>query len=84
MAETHFNLGNIALKEDNYQEALREFAESSKLDQDMAKAHLALAKVYRRLGKTEEAAKETEILNRLMAKEVQESEANAGISTHHQ
>ncbi len=82
-AETHFNLGNIALKENNYEEALREFAEASNLDPEMAKGHFALARVYRRLGKAEDAAKETELYTKLKAKEEQKSEA-AGISTHHQ
>ncbi len=84
IAETHFALGNIAFKEEKYEEAVREFTEAERLDPEMAKVHFALAKVYRRLGKQEEATKETEIHNKLKAKEDQKSEANAGIGTRHQ
>jgi len=83
MAETHFHLGNIAVRENKYEEALREFATASQLDSEMSKTHFALARVYRRLGREDEAAKETEIHKRLKAKEEQNSGANAGIGTRH-
>ena len=84
MAETHFDLGNIAVKEENYPEAVREFELAKKLDPEMAKVHFALAKVYRRLGKQKEAAEETEIHDQLKAREEEKSEASAGIGTRHQ
>jgi len=82
--ETHFDLGNIAVKEENYPEAMREFEQAEKLDPEMAKVHFALAKVYRRMGKPDEAAHETEIHDRLKAIEEEKSEANNGIGTRHQ
>jgi len=80
--ETHFNLGNIAVKEEKYQEALREFEAAAKLDPDLSKVHFAMARLYRRLGWEDAAVKETQIHNRLKAKEEQDSEANVAIGAH--
>lgn len=83
LAETHFSLGNIAVNEEKYDEALREFEAAEKLDPDLAKIHFALARVYRRLGREDDAVKETEIHKRLKEKDEQDSEANAAIGTRH-
>ena len=84
ISETHFNLGNIAVKEENYDEAMRELLVAVELEPEMSKAHFALAKLYRRLGKQEEAAKETEIQKKMKEKEDQLSEPNAGKGTRHE
>jgi tetratricopeptide (TPR) repeat protein len=83
MAETHFQLGNLAMKENNYQEALNELQIAAKLEPDLSKAHLALARVYRRAGRTEEAEKETELHRKLKASEEQNADVNAAIGTRH-
>jgi superkiller protein 3 len=83
MAETHFHLGNVAVRQSKYEEALREFVAAADLDPEMSKTHFALARVYRRLGREQDAARETEIHAKLKAKEEQNSEANAGIGTRH-
>lgn len=83
IAETHFDLGNIAVRQNKYEDALRQFAAAATLDPDLAKVHFALARVYRRLGREDEAAKETELHNRLKAKEEKDSGVNAAIGTKH-
>ena len=79
IAETHFNLGNIAVQEEKYDVALNEFEATTRLDPGMSKAHFALARVYRRLGREDAALKETEIHKKLKAKEELDSDANAAI-----
>jgi tetratricopeptide (TPR) repeat protein len=81
--ETHYQLGNLALKENNYDEALRELRTSARLDPEVAKVHLLLARVYRRLGREEEAAKETQLQRKLKEKEEQNVDATAAIGTRH-
>jgi tetratricopeptide (TPR) repeat protein len=82
-AETHFQLGNLAMKEDKYDEALSELQIAAKLDPELSKAHLALARVYRRAGRAEEAEKETELHRKLKASEEQNSDVNAAIGARH-
>jgi tetratricopeptide (TPR) repeat protein len=83
MAETHFQLGNLAMKENKYDEALNELQIAAKLDPELSKAHLALARVYRRAGRAEEAEKETELHRKLKSMEEQNSDVNAAIGTRH-
>jgi len=83
MAETHFQLGNLAMKENKYDEALKELQIAAKLDPELSKAHLALARVYRRAGRTEEAEKETELHRKLKASEEQNADGSAAIGTRH-
>jgi tetratricopeptide (TPR) repeat protein len=82
-AETHYQLGNLALKENNYDEALRELQMSTRLDPEVAKVHLLLARVYRRAGHEEEAVKETQLHRKLKEKEEQNVDATAAIGTRH-
>ena len=82
-AETHFQLGNLAIKENKYDEALSELQTAAKLDPDVAKVHLLLARVYRRTGHEEEAAKETQLHRKLKEKEDQNVDATAAIGTRH-
>lgn len=81
--ETHYQLGNLAMKENNYEEALHELQTSAKLDPEVAKVHLLLARVYRRAGHEEEAAKETQLHHKLKEKEEQTVDATAAIGTRH-
>src|SRR5260370_27348699 len=83
MTETHFQLGNLAMKENNYHEALKELQIAAKLDPELSNAHLALARVYRNAGRAEEAEKETELHRKLKASEEQNSDINAAIGTRH-
>jgi tetratricopeptide (TPR) repeat protein len=83
MAETHYQLGNLAMKENKYDEALNELQIAAKLDPELSKAHLALARVYRRAGRAAEAEKETELHRKLKASEEQNADGNAAIGTRH-
>jgi len=83
MAETHFQLGNLAMRENKYDEALNELQIAAKLDPELSKTHLALARVYRRAGRAEEAEKETELHRKLKASEEQNADSNAAIGTRH-
>jgi tetratricopeptide (TPR) repeat protein len=59
LADAHFQLGNLALRQDQIAEAEKHFEEVIKLDANNAPGHFALARVYRRLGRQEDAARET-------------------------
>jgi tetratricopeptide (TPR) repeat protein len=82
-AEAHFQLGNIAMKENNYEEALKELQTAAKLDPELSKAHVVLARVYRRAGRPEEAERETQLYQKLKASEDQKADVNAAIGTRH-
>lgn len=82
-SETHYQLGNLAIKENKYEEALSELQTAAKLDPDVAKVHLLLARVYRRTGHEDEAAKETQLHRKLKEKEDQNVDATAAIGTRH-
>jgi tetratricopeptide (TPR) repeat protein len=82
-AETHFQLGNLAMKEGHLQEALNELQTAAKLDPELSKTHLVLARVYRRAGREADAEKETELHRKLKAEEEQSTEATAAIGTRH-
>lgn len=81
--ETHFQLGNLAMKENKYDEALMELRTATKLDPEVAKVHLALGRVYRRMGREQEADNESLLHRRLKAKEDQSAHAQAAIGTRH-
>jgi len=82
-AETHYQLGSLALRANKYDEAMRELQTSSSLDPGVSKVHLLLARVYRRTGREAEAEKETELHRELKAKEEQNVDATAAIGTRH-
>jgi tetratricopeptide (TPR) repeat protein len=84
IAETHFQLGNLAIKENRYDEALKELEIAAREDPDLSKVHYAVARVYRRMGREGDAAKETEIFNKLKAKEQQHTVPNAAMATRHE
>jgi len=82
-AETHFQLGNLAMKENKFEEALGELQTAARLDPELAKIHLVLARVYRRAGREADAEKETELHRKLKAEEEQSTDATAAIGTRH-
>ena len=82
-AETHFQLGNLAMKENKYEEALIELQTAAKLDPEIAKVHLVLARVYRRTGREGDAEKETQLHGKLKEKEEQSTDPSAAIGTRH-
>ena len=83
LAETHFQLGNLAVKDNQYDEALKELEIAAREDPGLSKVHYALARVYRRMGQEEAAAKETEIQRKLKAQEDQHVDVNAAMATRH-
>jgi len=83
ITETHFQLGNLAMEANNYAEALNELQIAAKLDPELPKVHFALARLYRRVGRPEQAEKETEIHRKLKEKDEQNAEVNAAIGTRH-
>jgi cytochrome c-type biogenesis protein CcmH/NrfG len=58
LSDAHYQLGNLALKQDQIAEAEKHFEEVTKLDPNNAQGHFALARVYRRLARKEDAARE--------------------------
>ena len=82
-SETHYQLGNLAIQENKYDEALSELQTAAKLDPDVAKVHLLLARVFRRTGHEDEAMKETQLHRKLKEKEDQNVDATAAIGTRH-
>lgn len=83
MAETHFQLGNLAMRENNFEEAMSELQTAAKLDPDLSKVHLALSRVYRRAGREQDAEAETALHRKLKEKEEQNADVNAAIGTRH-
>ncbi|HSS95522.1 MAG TPA: tetratricopeptide repeat protein, partial [Terriglobales bacterium] len=58
LSDAHYQLGNLALKKDQLKEAEKHFEEMARLDPNNAQGHFALARVYRRIGRQEDAARE--------------------------
>ena len=77
LAESHFQLGSLALNDDKTQAALQHLEAAVNLNPDSSKIHFALARAYRRLGRSEEAAKELQTYEKL---KVEEERSNAGES----
>lgn len=71
IAEAYYQLGDIALRHERTASALVYLEKAEKLDPESVKTHFALSRSYRRMGRTEEAAKQTEIYERLKEKESQ-------------
>lgn len=55
-AESHYRLGNLALKNSAAAEALQEFETAARLAPRESKIQFALARLYRRLGRADDAA----------------------------
>ncbi len=69
LAEPHYELGNLALAKGKTQEALQHLEAAAKLNPKSSKIRYALARAYRRLGRSEEATKELRIYQNLKAEE---------------
>lgn len=63
--EAHYQLGNLALKKGQLSEALGHLKAAAKVNPDRAKIHFALARVYRRLGRAEDADREMNLFEKL-------------------
>ena len=69
LPEAHYGLGKLALREDRIREARQELEAAVRLDSASSKNHYALAQVYRKLGRTADAAREVAQFQALKAKE---------------
>ncbi len=69
LAETHYQLGKLALRDDNAREALRELETAVKLDPKSSKNHYGLAQAYRKLGRAADAGREVRVFQTLKEKE---------------
>jgi tetratricopeptide (TPR) repeat protein len=69
LSEPHYYLGNQALQKRNLKEAMYHLEAGAGLNPNSSKFHYALARVYRRLGRVQEAAKEVERYHKLKAAE---------------
>lgn len=69
LSEAHYQLGDLALGRGQPQRALIHLEKATKLDPTSAKVHFALSRAYRRLGKNEEAAKESALYDKLKEQE---------------
>jgi tetratricopeptide (TPR) repeat protein len=69
LSEPHYQLGKLALRDNDTREALRELETAVKLDPKSAKNHYGLAQVYRKLGRSADAAREVQLFQSLKAKE---------------
>jgi tetratricopeptide (TPR) repeat protein len=65
LAEAHYQLGNLALKQGHMAEAQQHLERVAELDASNAQGHFALSRVYRRLGRTEDAAHEMKLYEKL-------------------
>ena len=69
LAEAHYQLGKLALREDRIREAQQELEAAVKLDPNSSKNHYGLAQVYRKLDRASDAAHEVERFQALKARE---------------
>jgi O-antigen biosynthesis protein len=65
LADAHYHLGELALKNERIADALLEYQKAARLDPKNPKIHFGLSKIYRRLGRTEEATQETALFEKL-------------------
>jgi tetratricopeptide (TPR) repeat protein len=68
-AQAHYLLGQIALQEGKLKEAEEDLVRSLASDPDRSKTHFALSRVYRRTERTDQAAREFAIYERLKERE---------------
>jgi Flp pilus assembly protein TadD len=68
-AESHYQLGILDLKQSDPKKALEQLETAARLGLNESKIHYALARVYRRLGRDNEAAKEMHTYQELKAAE---------------
>lgn len=80
-AEAHYLLGQLALQEGRWQEALDELMRSVELDPDRSRSHFALAGLYRRMGRADDAAKEFSLYQKLKQYEENVAPSTMGLRT---
>jgi tetratricopeptide (TPR) repeat protein len=68
-AQAHYLLGQIALQEGKLKEAEEDLLRSLACDPDRSKTHFALSRVYRRMERTDDAAKEFALYEELKERE---------------
>lgn len=69
LSEAHYQLGNLALKKGQWAEALRQLEIAAKVNPDSAKTHFALSRVFRRLNRNQDAAREMVLFEELKDKQ---------------
>ncbi|PYU97283.1 MAG: hypothetical protein DMG10_31180 [Acidobacteria bacterium] len=69
LAEPHYQLGSLALREGRKQEAVQELETASCLGPTISKFHYTLAQAYRALGRREDTTRELGAYQRLKAEE---------------
>jgi len=69
LAEAHYQLGKLALRQDRVRDAQQELEAVVKLDPRSSKNHYALAQVYRKLGRKDDAAHEVAQFQALKGRE---------------
>jgi tetratricopeptide (TPR) repeat protein len=68
-AQAHYLLGQISLQQGQLKEAEEHFLHSLSSDPDRSKTHFALSRVYRRMGRADQAAKEIALYQELKGAE---------------
>jgi tetratricopeptide (TPR) repeat protein len=66
-AAAHYRLGNVLEDEGLVEAAVPELLEAARLDESYAEPHMALARLYKRLGRKEDAEREVQVYLRLHA-----------------
>jgi len=74
LAEAQYQLGNIALRRGQNTAATAYLENAARISPENAKTHFALSRAYRRAGRTEDAAKETALYEKLKGAKDSESQ----------
>ena len=69
LAESHYQLGNLALDDGDLPLATKHLETASRLKPAGSKIHFALARAYKRAGRSEQAAQEVAVFQRLKSEE---------------
>src|SRR5215469_5199065 len=78
-AQAHYLFGQIALQEGHLKEAEEDLLRSLSSDPDRSKTHFALSRVYRRMERTDQAAKEFALYEK--SKQAEESGSITSLAT---
>jgi tetratricopeptide (TPR) repeat protein len=81
LSESHFFLGNLALQQGRITEAVRRLESAAQRQQKSSRVHYALSRAYRRIGRTEEAAKEQEVFLQLKSLEAKSAPGLSALIT---
>ncbi len=72
LPDAHFELGQLALDESRFQEALGHLKEAARLEPTVSRTHYRLVSVYVNLGRQADADRETALFKQLRAREDRE------------